>query len=59
MVSGARYWVIDWELNSIIYTDNILDENEGWSCRYKDDGELMKDFIKELKHIKEWGRGEE
>ena len=45
----SRYLVIDWELQSLWFADDITDVNDGGSCRYGDINDLIKDVKKVLK----------
>lgn len=54
----CRYWVIDWELQSMWFTDDINEVNEGGSCRYGDKVDMIRAMQKaleekELKALKE------
>ena len=39
----SRYLVIDWELQSLWFADDITDVNDGGSCRYGDINDLIRD----------------
>ena len=45
----SRYLVIDWELQSLWFADDITDINDGSSCRYGDINDLIKDVKRVLK----------
>ena len=52
----SRYLVIDWELQSLWFADDIKDFNDGGSCRYGDINDLIKDVKEVLKGKEEDGR---
>ena len=49
----SRYLVIDWELHSLWFADNIKDFDDGGSCRYGDINDLIKDANTVLEAHKE------
>ena len=54
----SRYLVIDWELQSVWFTNNLSEIDEGGSCRYGDVVDMIRGVqsvlaSKELKALKE------
>lgn len=52
----SRYLVIDWELQSLWFADDITDINDGGSCRYGDINDLIKDVKLVLSGKEKHGR---